>query len=40
MSTSGIPHADTLRFLELLATQTVRAIQARRTGSRAIKDGA
>jgi hypothetical protein len=31
VSTAGVPHADSLRFLELLATQTVRAIVAQRT---------
>jgi len=32
VSTSGVPHADSLRLLELLATQTVQAIVAQRAG--------
>jgi hypothetical protein len=32
VSTAGVPHAGSLRFLELLATQTVQAIVAQRAG--------
>jgi len=32
VSTAGVPHADSLRFLELLATKTVQAIVAQRAG--------
>jgi hypothetical protein len=33
VSTSGVPHADSLRFLELLSEQTVQAIKAQRAGA-------
>ena len=32
VSAAGVPHADSLRFLELLATQMVQAIGAQRAG--------
>ena len=32
VSTSGVPHADSLRFLELLAEQTLQAITDQRAG--------
>ena len=32
VSTAGVPHADSLRFLELLASQMVQAIGAQRAG--------
>jgi hypothetical protein len=32
VSTSGVPHADSLRFLESLAEQTVQAITAQLAG--------
>ena len=32
LSTAGVPHADSLRFLELLSSQMVQAIGAQRAG--------